>query len=162
MERTLQILNDLVETGVIKGYAIGGAIGAFFYAEPVTTFDLDVFIELPQTKGCIVTSSPLYEALKAHGYRESGESVSIEGIPVQFLPLYNALIEEAFSTAIEKRYGQTSTQVFRVEYLIAICLQTGRDKDLTRVKMLLEQSDIDRNLLKDILLRYNLIVNGIR
>jgi len=51
METTLQVLNDLERTGVVRRYAIGGAMGATFYVEPVLTFDLDVFVVLPQTGG---------------------------------------------------------------------------------------------------------------
>jgi hypothetical protein len=43
MERTLQVLNELEKSGVLTRYAIGGAMGATFYIEPVLTFDLDVF-----------------------------------------------------------------------------------------------------------------------
>lgn len=42
MARTLQILNDLEHDGVLGRYAIGGAMGATFYVEPLLTFDLDM------------------------------------------------------------------------------------------------------------------------
>ena len=99
MEKTLQVLNDLVRTGVLSRYAIGGAMGATFYVEPVLTFDLDVFVVLPKTAGGLSTLEPLYEALRARGYRVEGECVVIEGIPVQFLPAYNVLLEEALAEA---------------------------------------------------------------
>ena len=38
METTLQVLNDLERAGVVRRYAIGGAMGATFYVEPVLTF----------------------------------------------------------------------------------------------------------------------------
>ena len=43
MKTALRVLNDLVAEKVIKDYAIGGAMGAMFYMEAVTTMDLDVF-----------------------------------------------------------------------------------------------------------------------
>jgi hypothetical protein len=46
----------------------------------------------------------LYEALRARGYAEEGECVMIEGVPVQFLPAYNALLEEALAQARETRH----------------------------------------------------------
>ena len=61
MEKTLQVLNDLERAGVVSRYAIGGAMGATFYVEPVLTFDLDVFVVLPQTAGGLLTLTPLYE-----------------------------------------------------------------------------------------------------
>jgi hypothetical protein len=48
--------------------------------------------------------------------------VIIEGVPVQFLPAYNALLEEALREACEMLYQATSTRVLRVEHLLAICL----------------------------------------
>jgi hypothetical protein len=47
MKRTLQILNELESAGLLRRYAIGGAMGATFYVEPLLTFDLDVFVVLP-------------------------------------------------------------------------------------------------------------------
>src|SRR5574340_528977 len=94
MKRTLEILNDLERAGVMSRYAIGGAMGATFYVEPLLTFDLDVFVLLPQTASGLLTLATLYQALRAHGYSEEGECVNIEGVPVQFLPAYNGLLEE--------------------------------------------------------------------
>ena len=59
MESTLQVLNALEREGLIRRYAIGGAMGATFYVEPVLTFDLDVFVLLPQqTPDGLVTLTP--------------------------------------------------------------------------------------------------------
>jgi hypothetical protein len=63
MKRTLQVLNELEHEGVILRYAIGGAMGATFYVEPLLTFDLDVFVILPQEAGNLLSLAPLYEAL---------------------------------------------------------------------------------------------------
>jgi hypothetical protein len=96
MEKPLQVLNTLESDGVITRYAIGGAMAATFYAEPVLTFDLDIFVLLPhrQVAGGLLSLAPLYEDLRRRGYIEEGECVLIEGVPVQFLPVYNALLDE--------------------------------------------------------------------
>lgn len=47
-------------------------------------------------------------------------------------------------------------KVFRPEYIIAIAASVGRHKDLARIDQMLEQAEIDRTLLDDILRRYNL------
>lgn len=86
MRRTLRVLNELEQKGHLSRYAIGGAMGATFYVEPLLTFDLDVFVVLPQTSGGLLSLAPLYAALRARGYAEEGECVLIEGVPVQFLP----------------------------------------------------------------------------
>jgi hypothetical protein len=156
MEKTLQILNALERDGIISRYAIGGAMGATFYAEPVLTLDLDIFVLLPQTAGGLLTLTPLYDALRHYGYSEVGECVLIEGVPVQFLPAYNALLEEALAEARETLYEQTPTRVLRAEHLVAIATQTGREKDHQRVRLLEEQAPLDAKYLTEVLARHRL------
>jgi hypothetical protein len=156
MEKTLRVLNDLERAGVVSRYAIGEAMAATFYVEPVLTFDLDVFIVLPGTSGALLTLSSLYEALRAQGYREEKECVNIEGIPVQFLPAYNALVEEALAEAREMMYEATPTRVLRAEHLLAIALQTDRAKDRERVRLLREQASLDSDYLATLLARHGL------
>jgi len=156
VKRTLQVLNELEKEGVFARYAIGGAMGATFYTEPFLTFDLDVFVVLPRTPGGLLTLTPIYEALRARGYREENECVLIEGVPVQFLPAYNALVEEALNEAQETMYEDMRTWVLRSEHLVAIALQTGRSKDRDRVRILREQAKLDMNLLAKVLSRHQL------
>ena len=156
MEKTLQVLNDLVVAGVLSRYAIGGAMGATFYVEPVLTFDLDIFVILPQTASGLLTLEPLYSALRARGYVEENECVIIAGVPVQFVPAHNELTVEALTQAREVSYEQTLTRVLRAEHLLAIALQIGRDKDRERVRLLREQAELDTEFLDDLLRRYGL------
>lgn len=156
MDRTLQVLNELERDGVLGRYAIGGAMGATFYVEPLLTFDLDIFVLLPETKAGVLTLTQLYTVLRAKGYIEEGECVVIDGVPVQFLPAYNTLLEEALRDAHEMLYQSVSTRVLRVEHLVAICLQTGRAKDRERVRILREQATLDEDYLTMILRRHNL------
>lgn len=156
MKRTLQVLNKLERGGVIDRYAIGGAMGATFYVEPLLTFDLDVFVVMPQSAADLLSLAPLYEALRARGYIEEGECVLIEGVPVQFLPAYNALLDEALGEARETSYEDAPTRVVRAEHLIAICLQTGRDKDRERVRIFREQAEVDMSYLAGVLQRHGL------
>jgi hypothetical protein len=156
MKRTLQVLNELERDGVIERYAIGGAMGATFYVEPLLTFDLDVFVILPQGESGLLSLSPLYEALRARGYAEEGECVLIEEVPVQFLPAYNALLEEALREARDTSYENVPTRVVGAEHLIAICLQTGRDKDRERVRVFREQAELDMSFLAGVLQRHGL------
>ena len=44
MKHTLEVLNRLVSEHIVDDYAIGGAMGAMFYTEAVTTTDLDIFV----------------------------------------------------------------------------------------------------------------------
>lgn len=121
------------------------------------TFDLDVFVLLPFSKGILVTLSPIYEHLQKKGYRAEGEHIVIEGIPIRFIPAYNELVKEAVNQkAVTVRYRQTQTRLVRVEHLIAIMLQTYRPKDRERLLLLLEQARIDDALLHEVLQRHRL------
>jgi len=156
VKRTLEVLNELEQQGVFSGYAIGGAMAATFYTEPFLTFDLDVFVVLPRTPGGLFTLAPLYDALRARGYTEENECVLIEGVPVQFLPAYNSLVEEALNQAQEITYEDVPARVLRSEHLVAISLQTGRSKDRERVRILHEQAKLDMNFLAEVLRRHQL------
>jgi hypothetical protein len=157
VKRAIEVLNQLERDGVFSNYAIGGAMGAIFYTEPFLTFDLDVFVVLPPASGGLLTLAPIYDALHARGYEENeNECVIIEGVPVQFLPAYNSLVEEALSQAQETTYEGVPARVLRSEYLVAIALQSGRSKDRERVRILREQAQLDMNLLADILKRHQL------
>ena len=101
VEKTLKVLNDLAKKGLIERYVIGGGIAVICYAEPVLTYDLDVFCFLPTEREGLITLSPIYEYLGKKGYSVQGEHVAIEGIPVQFIPAYNELVEEAVNKAVE-------------------------------------------------------------
>ena len=155
MKRTLQILNRLERDGVLSRYAIGGAMAAMFYIEPISTFDLDVFVILPQ-QGALLTLAPIYDALSGMGYPAEAECVVIEGTPVQFLPAYNALLEEALAGAREMYYEDEPTRALTVEHLIAICLQTGRGKDRERARLFSKEAKIDQAALQTILSKFGL------
>jgi hypothetical protein len=156
VKRALQVLKEQERDGVFARYAIGDAMAATFYAEPLLTFDLDVFVAFQPSSGRLISLAPIYEALRKRGYREENECVLIEGVPVQFLPAYNSLVEEALVQAKDVSYEETPTRVLRAEHLIAICLQTGRDKDRERVRILREQAELDLDYLADVLARHNL------
>lgn len=91
------------------------------------------------------------------GYDADAEHIVIEGMPVQFIPSYNPLVDEAVAEAAEVPYRETTTRVVRAEHLLAIMLQTGRPKDRERMLLLLEEAKIDEALLKGILDRHGLV-----
>lgn len=156
MDKTLKVLNDLVRDGAIESYAIGGGVAGLFYMEPVLTYDMDVFVFLPRGSGRLISLSPLYERLRRMGYHPQKEQVVIEGVPVQFIPAYNDLVEEAVKESVETRYRKTKTKILRAEYLLSIMLQTDRPKDRARMTQLLEEASIDKDRLERILKRHDL------
>ena len=131
-------------------------MGATFYVEPLLTFDLDVFVLLEAGAGGWLSLTPIYEALRRRGYAEEGECVLIEGVPVRFLRVDNALLEEALSDARETPYEEATTRVLRGEHLVAICVQTGREKDRERVRLFREQGKLDHPYLAGVLARHHL------
>ena len=112
MAATLHGLNDLERDGVRGRYAIGGAVGAIFYIEPFATFHPDVFVVLP-TAGILPTMEPPDAARRQRGYEPEKECVMIEGVPVQFLPAFHPLTEEALAEARSISRGTAPTCVRR-------------------------------------------------
>lgn len=156
MEKTLKVINRLEADGVIGRYAIGGAVAAIFYTEPFQTYDLDIFFAADIPRRDLLSLSPIYDYLAALGYEAEGESVEIEGWPVQFLPAFNPLIAEAIGQAIEIKFKRTPTRVMRAEHLAAIMLRAGRAKDYARLAQLLEEDALNVESFKDIISRHGL------
>jgi hypothetical protein len=100
---------------------------------------------------------PIYEYLSKRGYGEfEKEAIVIEGWPVQFLPPGTPLLEEALSEAVDIEIKAMPTRVFTPEHLMAICLQTGRPKDMARLLQFLEDGLGDTERFAKILERHNL------
>ena len=154
MDKAIRIINGLQKSGAIQAYAVGGGIAATFYIEPVLTYDLDIFF-VPTGDGLDVLS-PIYRELKKRGFRTERELVIIEGIPVQFIPVYNELIKEAVEEAVESTYKRVRVRIVRPEYLLAISLQTNRPKDRERALQLLDQGKLDLKLLAGLLKSHGL------
>src|SRR3954462_3019943 len=94
-------MNQMEMDGVIERYAIGGAVGATFYLEPVATLDVDIFVAFQSEPGQFLLSSrPLLDYLMQRGSTMEGEYVLIAGWPVQFLPPTGPLVEEALAEGV--------------------------------------------------------------
>ena len=157
LTKTLAIINQMQAAGVIGRYAIGGAIGATFYLEPVATVDVDVFVAIEPVPGQLVaTPKPIYDYLTARGCKTEGEYLVIEDWPVQFLPPTGPLVEEAIAQARETEVECERTFVFSAEHLVAIALQTGRAKDKARILQFIEAGGLDRQRLDEIVKRHGL------
>lgn len=156
MKETLELINQMQADGVIGEYAIGGAVGATFYLAPAATADLDLFVRLPGETGLLVSLSPIYKYLRSRGCAEQDEYILVGDWPVQFLPLRNALQEEAVNQAISTDVDGVPTRVISAEHLVAIALETGRAKDHTRILQFMEQGAVDREKLKDVVGRHGL------
>ena len=143
--------------GVIERYAIGGAVGATFYLEPIATLDVDVFVEFHAEPGsAIVSPKPIFEYLRDRGCTMEGEYIVIAGWPVQFLPAGSPLLQEALAASVEKDVDGTAARVFTPEHIAAIALDTGRAKDKARVLQFIEAGVLDLERLQEIIARHGL------
>jgi len=157
IRNTIAAINQMQTDGVIERYAIGGAVGATFYLEPVATLDVDVFISFrPEAGSLLASPQAIFDYLKARGGRMEGEYIVIAGWPVQFLPAAGPLVEEALTQAIEKDVAGTTARVFTAEHLAAIALHTGRAKDKTRLFQFIEAGALDPARFQAILSRHGL------
>lgn len=164
IEKALEILNDMVAAGVLRNYAIGGAVAALNYIEPTVTDDLDVLISFDTAAPSgLVTLGPIVSYLEAKGYTEwRKEGLVIEDWPVQFLPVADSLDLESLERAlsVEDMFGPDtalSTRVLTAEHLMATALKVGRPKDFLRIAAFLEQDAVDLDRLRDVLERHGLM-----
>lgn len=154
----ISAITELQDRGLIEDYAIGGAVAQLFWDEAIPTFDLDVLILLPATSSKLTSLQPIYAWAAEHGYPEKHEHIEISQIPVQFLPTFDALTEEAVRNARTVDYGGRGVRVVGPEYLCAIWLTPPADtrRRRERVAKLRESVQMDESLLADLTRRYNL------
>ena len=148
LKKVVQMQHD----GVIGHFALGGAIGATFYLEPVETSDVDIFVSF-QNEGMLVDMHPIYTYLLKLGCTAQGEHIVIAGWPVQFLAPSHGLMQEALAEAIPFNVGGVKVHVFRAEHLAAIALKLGRPKDKIRLAQFATHGVMD-------MARFNTIVNA--
>lgn len=150
-------LNRMRAEGVISRYAIGGAVGATFYLEPIATLDIDVFVPIEPRPGLqIAALAPIYNYLTARGCTIEGEYIVMADWLVQFLPPSGPLGEEALAAAREIDIDGEGASVMSPEHLAAIALQTGRAKDKARFFQFMEAGVLDRSRLEAIIARHGL------
>jgi hypothetical protein len=153
-----RVLNELEHEGIVETYAIGGAMAMLFWAEPTVTFDLDVFVLLPeQASASIVSLESLYQALRSRGFQPVAGHVVIHGTPVQFLVSPNALADEAITTAAAQELDGVPFRVMRPEHLAALWLQAGGAKRRERVELLRQAGVVDESILADLLTRHRVV-----
>lgn len=163
MEKTINVLNDMVRDQVIESYTIAGAFAAIFYVEPTLTEDLDVIVSFRNfdtTSGGLLTFGPISRYLAERGYSKwEKEGILVEGWPIQFLPVSDALSEEALEQAIEVELpfaNGVKTRVLRIEHAMTISIQTGRAKDHSRLIQFIEKKGFDVVRFLDICARHGL------
>lgn len=154
----IAMINQMEGDRVIPRYAIGGAVGATFYLEPVATLDVDVFVAFDIVPGqLIVTPKAIIDYLTARGCSMKGQYVVIADWPVQFLPPVSPLVEEALEQATYVDVDDVPARVVSAEHLAAIALETGRAKDKARLLQFIEEGAIDAARFQEIVKRNKLV-----
>jgi hypothetical protein len=157
IRRILELINRMETDSVIDRYAIGGAVGATFYLEPVATIDVDVFVAFRTSPDrLILDPAPIFDYLTARGGVPEGEYIRIGDWPVQFIPASGPLLEEALAQAVKIDVEGTMARVFSAEHLAAIALQTGRARDKARLLQFLEAGVLDAERFQAVLTRHGL------
>ena len=73
IKEVIETINRMQGDGVIDRYAIGGAVGATFYLEPVATLDVDIFVAFKgDADKIIVSPESIYDYLKSKGCTTEG------------------------------------------------------------------------------------------
>ncbi|MFO7871867.1 MAG: hypothetical protein R6V03_10615 [Kiritimatiellia bacterium] len=155
MNDVAKLLNEMVNESIIRDYAVFGAMAQMRYTDAVATMDADVLVSVPEPDRLDVLT-PVYDFCRRKGLKLEGETVRVGAWPVQFLPVFNELTEEALEHAEEGEIDGVKINVISADYLAVIALQTGRAKDFARIAALNESNAIDLEHIAHISERHSL------
>ena len=149
------MLNEMQRAGVIRNYALFGAVAQMRYTEPVATLDADVLVAVPAPDRLDALSG-IYEFCAARGYRPEGEAIRVGAWPAQFVPVFSPLTEEAVEQAATADFEGVAFRVVQADHLAVIALSVGRAKDFTRILALLESGSASRESIGRLAARHGL------
>jgi hypothetical protein len=142
MREVARLLSDMLSAGVITEYAVFGAVAQMRYTEAVSTMDADILVAIPGVSSLDLLR-PIYEYCTSRGFPVEGESIRIGAWPVQFIPAFSPLTEEAMHEAAVAEIEGEKIRVVRADHLAVIALSVGRPKDHVRILSLLEAGSVD-------------------
>lgn len=164
MRKAIEVIATLAARGVVKDYAITGAVAALAYVEPQSTQDLDILVSVAnfdQHQSGLILMTSVESALAAMGYTQRSDvGVVVEGWPIQFIPVASDLDNESLQEAVELPIGgdpPVQARVLRPEHIVAKALSVGRLKDLARVEEFVRRSAVDLKRLRAVLERHGMI-----
>jgi len=140
---------------VITDYAVFGAIAQMRYTEAVATVDADVLVAVPLSER-FDPLTQIYEFCKCRGYAPEGEAVRVGAWPVQFIPVFSQLTQEALAQAETDDFEGVPLRVVRPDHLAAIALSVGRAKDFARILALIESEAVTREEIATLAQRHQL------
>jgi hypothetical protein len=141
VQEVAQLLLDMLSAGVISDYALFGAVAQMRYTEAVATMDADVLVAV-STAPQLEPLRPIFEFCTSRGYAAEGEAIRVGDWPVQFIPAFNRLTEEAMREAQSAEIEGLPIRIVRADHLAVIALSVGRPKDFTRILSLIESHSV--------------------
>jgi hypothetical protein len=155
MKDVARLLNDMFSAGVITNYAIFGAVAQMRYTPAVATMDADILVAM-EGHDTLDVLKPIYDFCSARGYTPDRETIRIGEWPVQFIPVFNTLTEDAVREAETGEIEGLAFRVVRADFLAAIALSTSRPKDFARILSLLESGAVSSEQIAELTRRYRL------
>ncbi len=133
MKEVALLLGDMLSAQVVSNYAVFGAVAQMRYTEAVVTMDADVLVALPRGQPeRLDVLEPIYRFCAERGYPVEGEAIRVGDWPVQFIPTFSALTEEALAEAQTAEVDGVPLRVVRADYLAVIAPSAGRAEVFVR------------------------------
>lgn len=157
--RVIDFVREAFNAGVVVTEpVVTGGMAVIYHSEPVNTVDLDLLCYLP-TRGVLLDLEPVYRFFLARGATMLKEHLVYRGLRFQLIPPEGPLEEESLHTAIHANEQGIPFRVVDMEYLIALKLKTGRERDKSHLSVLLNapRRPVRQDRLHDILTRHNLL-----
>ena len=155
MKQVAQLLNDMIACGVIRNYALFGAMAQMRYTEAVATLDADVLVAVPSADRMDVLAG-IDGYCKEQGFENEGDAVRVGAWPVQFMPVFSPLTREAMENAEIADFDGVALRVVRADYLAVIALSVRRGKDYARILALLESLSVTREQIAQLAAKHDL------
>ncbi|MBI1871010.1 MAG: hypothetical protein HYS07_07450 [Chlamydiae bacterium] len=155
MKEVAKLLNKMHQAGVITNYALFGALAQVRYTEPVSTLDADVLVAIPSPNRLDILNA-IYQFCYQEGYSTEGEAIRVGAWPVQFIPVFSPLTQEAVEQAETADFEGEPFRVIRAKHLAIIALSVGRAKDFARILVLLESKSVNREEIRELAFQHHL------
>ena len=130
LQEIINILDDLADTNVINNWALCGGIAEQYYTNPPATKDIDFFVTSDDKT--IMAGVRIANAFIANGAEYHKHMLNYKGIIVDIIIKDDDLHKKAVEKADIAIISGVELYVLTPDYLAAIAVQTGRDKDIAR------------------------------
>lgn len=124
MGKLIVALDDLINQGIIKDYAVTDGVAMVYHIYPVSAINAAIFFQSPDNYTDAQTLERIQNWARQKGYEIVGKFIkNIWELPTEFIPAKNELIKEAIKEAIEAPYRDKKIKILSLNYLIATLVQ---------------------------------------